>query len=141
MGQVFSLFVGVFGYRAIVSKKKDAVELYSRNALDFSQKYPPVVEALHAIKHDVILDGEIVVVDQHGTPHFEWLQGWRKDPEGNLRYYAFDILWCDGYDVREMPLIERKALLRHILPENEILPYSDHVEHNGQKTTRRVCTH
>lgn len=121
------------GYRAIGSKNKDKDELYSRNGLDFSEKYAPVAEALRQIKHNVILDGEIVVVDDHGTPHFEWLQGWHKDPHGELRYYAFDILWCDGRDVRGMPLLARKALLKHILPESTVLQYSDHLETDGLK--------
>lgn len=121
------------GYRAVASKKKDKVELYSRNGLDFAQKYAPVAEALRLIKHDVILDGEIVVVDDHGQPHFEWLQSWHKDPHGQLKYYAFDILWCDGHDVRTMPLIQRKALLKHVLPKNDVLQYSDHVEDDGEK--------
>jgi bifunctional non-homologous end joining protein LigD len=121
------------GYRAVASKRKDKVELYSRNGLDFAQKYAPVAEALRSIAHDVILDGEIVVVDGDGKPHFEWLQGWHKQPQGNLKFYAFDILWCDGRDVRSMPLTTRKALLKNILPSNEILQYSDHIETAGKK--------
>jgi len=127
------------GYRAIASKHKDKVELYSRNSLDFTTYYPPVVEAIRKLKHDVILDGEVVVVDDHGQPHFEHLQNWRKTGEGELRYYAFDILWCDGRDVRNMPLVQRKALLQHILPKNEaILHYSDHVEAHGTALFRKM---
>jgi bifunctional non-homologous end joining protein LigD len=119
------------GYRAVATKHGDEFELYSRNHLDFSDKYAPVVEALHEIKHDVILDGEIVVVDDDGRAHFEWLQGWHKQAQGNLQYHVFDIMWCDGYDVRDMPLIRRKALLQAILPKNSVLSYSDHVEAKG----------
>lgn len=119
------------GYRAIASKHKKDIELYSRNSLDFSEKYPPVVEALNALEHDVILDGEIVVVDDNGVPHFEWLQSWRKVPEGTLYYQAFDILWCNGRDVRSMPLVQRKALLKAILPRGSVLRYSDHIEAKG----------
>ncbi len=120
------------GYRAIGSKYKNDVALYSRNALNFVEKYPPVVEALRTLKHDVIVDGEIVVVDKDGVPHFEWLQGWRKEPQGELRYYIFDILWCDGHDVRDMPLHARRALLHSILPlKNNVLRFSDAVENNG----------
>ena len=121
------------GYRAIASKKKDKLELYSRNGLDFAEKYAPVAEALRPIKHDVILDGEIVVVDDNGQPHFEWLQSWHKELHGQLKYYIFDILWCDGRDVRGLPLVERKALLKHILPNNKIIQFSDHVDSNSQK--------
>jgi bifunctional non-homologous end joining protein LigD len=119
------------GYRAIGAKKGSDIQLYSRNNLDFREKYPPALEALHSLKHDVMLDGEIVVVDEHGNAHFEWLQGWHKEPQGHLRYYVFDILWCDGRDLRTMPLVERKQLLRYLLPKSGVLHYSDHVEANG----------
>ncbi|HUS26109.1 MAG TPA: DNA ligase D [Nevskiaceae bacterium] len=119
------------GYRAIGTKKGSKVELYSRNDTDFTTNYPPVVEALRTLKHDVILDGEIVVTDEQGKPHFEWLQSWRHEPQGTLNFYVFDILWCDGYDVRTMPLIERKKLLQSIVPKHSLIRYSDHVETNG----------
>ncbi len=119
------------GYRAIASKHGAARTLYSRNSLDFSEKFAPVYEALNGLDHDVILDGEVVVVDQEGSPHFEWLQSWRKAPQGSLHYYVFDILWCDGRDVRTMPLVKRKALLKAVLPQNSLLRYSDHIETKG----------
>jgi bifunctional non-homologous end joining protein LigD len=128
------------GYRAVTSKHKDEIKLYSRNSLDFSQKYVPVVEALRTIKHDVILDGEIVVVDDEGTSHFEWLQGWNKNPNGDLRYYVFDILWCDGRDVRSLPLKERKTLLKTVLPKSSVLWFSDHVETDGLKLFEQMKT-
>jgi bifunctional non-homologous end joining protein LigD len=120
------------GYRAIGAKHKDEVQLYSRNVIDFSVKYPPVAEALRSVKHDVIVDGEIAVVDRDGVPHFEYLQHWTREQQGSLVYYVFDILWCDGYDVRTMPLIERKALLRAVLPKSAVLRFSDHVEEKGE---------
>lgn len=119
------------GYRAVGAKKKDNISLYSRNQLDFREKYPPVAEALRDFKHDVIVDGEIVVVDENGRPHFELLQGWKRNPEGSLHYYLFDILWCDGRDVREMPLRERKQLLKSVMPKNDVLRFSDDIETNG----------
>lgn len=122
------------GYRAIASKHGNKMELYSRNQLDFSERYTPIVETLRELKHDVILDGEIVVVDDEGLAHFEWMQNWRKDPRGHLQYHIFDILWCDGRDVRTMPLHSRKALLKAILPaRSSVLLYSDDIEVAGLK--------
>jgi len=126
------------GYRAIGSKHKDDVELYSRANNDFSTHYPPVTEALRLLKHDVIIDGEIVVTDKDGVPHFEALQNWRRDPQGNLNYFVFDILWCDGRDLREMPLVERKKILRSVIPTNSLIRYSDHVENKGEAFFRQV---
>lgn len=119
------------GYRAISAKHAGDIALYSRNGLDFAERYAPITEALRTIKHNVILDGEIVVVDASGRPHFELLQGWRKTQEGELQYHVFDILWCDGHDVRNMPLIERKKLLQKIVPQNSLIKYSDHVQTHG----------
>jgi bifunctional non-homologous end joining protein LigD len=121
------------GYRAVGSKKKDNIELYSRNALDFTKKYPPVAEAMRAFKHDVVVDGEIVVVDEDGNPHFEWLQNWRHDQHGSLLYYLFDIIWCDGHDLRDMPLTERKKLLKLVIPRHSTLRFSDDLETKGEE--------
>jgi bifunctional non-homologous end joining protein LigD len=127
------------GFRAIGSKHSSKIDLYSRAGTSFMEKYPPVVEALQEIEHDVIVDGEIVVVDEHGTAHFEWLQGWGREAHGTLQYYIFDILWCDGHDVRDMPLIQRKALLKHVLPPNDpTLRYSDHIETAGEKLFKEM---
>jgi len=121
------------GYRAIGSKHRSDVELYSRNGNDFAAKYPPVAEAMRTFKHDVIVDGEIAIVDSEGKSHFEWMQGWGKEQQGTLQYYLFDILWCDGRDVRGMPLTERKKLLKHVIPKHPLLKYSDHIETEGLK--------
>lgn len=122
------------GYRAIGTKHKDEIALYSRNALNFEDRFAPVAEALRTLDHDVVLDGEIVVMDNDGKPHFEWLQGWGQNPEGNLRYCVFDILWCDGRDVRDMPLRDRKQLLKYMLPaKHKVFLYSDDVEEQGEK--------
>ncbi len=126
------------GYRAVASKHRDEIELYSRNLTDFKTHYPAIVEALRSLKHDVILDGEIVVLDDDGQPHFEWLQNYRKQPIGHLHYYAFDILWCDGRDVRTMPLIERKNLLKSLLPDNSLIRYGDFVTEHGTKLFREM---
>jgi len=120
------------GYRAIGSRHNNQVALYSRANNSFVDHYPPIVEALRSLKHDVILDGEIVVTDESGAPHFASLQNWRRDPKGQLYYYVFDILWCDGYDVRDMPLIERKKLLESVIPPNSIIRYSDHLVRRGK---------
>lgn len=119
------------GFRAIASKHGDKYQLYSRNQIDFIERFNPVFEALRELKHDVILDGEIVVVDDEGLPHFEWLQDFNRQPNGRLQYQIFDILWCDGHDVRAMPLRSRKALLKAILPNKSILKFSDDVEAKG----------
>lgn len=119
------------GYRAIGAKQGQNVQLHSRNQLDFSNRFPRVVEALRNLKDDVVLDGEIVALDKDGLPHFEWLQSWHKQPQDSLYYYAFDILWHNGHDVTKLPLVDRKKILRSVLTGHSAIRFSDHLEKTG----------
>ncbi len=119
------------GYRAIAEVEQDRVRLYSRRLLSFEKRYPPVVRALERLGHEAVLDGEIVVVDAAGKPDFQLLQNYMKTGEGQLVYYVFDLLYVDGHDLRNLPLVRRKELLRKILPELPSVKFSDHVEEHG----------
>src|SRR6185295_16675391 len=91
---------------------KGGVELYSRNLLSFNAAYKSIVEELEKIDHVALLDGELVVEDEAGRSHFQLLQNYRKDNKGPLKYYVFDLLNLDGNDLRELPLLQRKELLK-----------------------------
>lgn len=129
------------GYRAIGAKQKDHINLYSRIGTDFMAHYPPIAEALHNLKDNVILDGEIIVVDKNGNPHFEWLQSWRHEPQGTLLYHVFDILWVNGHDIRTMPLSDRKKVLQSVIPKDSAIRYSDHVEARGEALFKQMQAH
>lgn len=121
------------GYRAIGQIHNGNVRVYSRNNRDFNDRYPAIVEELKTINHDVVLDGEIVVLDKKGNAQFQLLQDYGRD-KGTIAYKIFDLIYLDGYDVRSLPLIERKKYLKKILPKNnDILQFSDHVEEHGLK--------
>jgi len=126
------------GYRAIGAKQNGEVRLYSRNNLDFRQKYPEITEALAALPDNTVIDGEIVAIDKEGRPHFERLQNWGKNKEGELRFYAFDLLWFKGHDVRAAQLLERKQLLRDVIPKSSAIAYSDHIETKGARFFKTV---
>ena len=121
------------GYRAVASISRGKIELYSRNNLSFAQRYPEIVDELSTWPIDAVLDGEIVALDENGHSRFQFLQNWMSDQQGTLRYYVFDILWLDGYDLTQIPLIDRKRILKQILPPSDAICYSDHVEKNGVK--------
>lgn len=121
------------GYRAIAEIQKGKVHVYSRNNQDFTKTYPHIVESLEEISHDVILDGEIVAVGKDGKARFQLMQEARKNEEIKLIYYVFDLLYLDGYDLRDLPLVDRKSLLEKVLPEKNNLKYSDHIEEHGLK--------
>jgi bifunctional non-homologous end joining protein LigD len=121
------------GYRAIAEVRAGEILLYSRRAQTFQDKYPSIVTALRAIRHEAVLDGEIVVLDSSGKPSFQMLQLYQKSGEGELVYYVFDLLYLDGHDLRSLPLLRRKHLLREILPDLPDVRYSDHFETDGRR--------
>lgn len=119
------------GYRAIAGMRDGEVELQSRNNLSFKKKYYPITEALVNWGVNAIVDGEIIAVDDEGTTDFQHLQAWQKTGKGQLLYYVFDILWIDGVSVMHLPLIERKEILKAIVPVEGIIKYSDHIHSTG----------
>ena len=118
------------GYRLLVHAQKGVVTLYSRNTHDVTKTYEPIAAAFKKCPHDAIFDGELVVLDKKGISHFQLLQQATERPVP-LYYYAFDILFLDGNDLRDKQLLERKKLLKRVLPKNVRLRYSDHVEEKG----------
>jgi bifunctional non-homologous end joining protein LigD len=120
------------GYRAVAYVNKDGVEIISRNNKPFTDKYAPVTAALQAMGIDAVLDGEIVATDDKGLANFQLLQNWQNAPV-HLHFYVFDILWLDGYDLTQLPLLERKKILHQVLPPDDaVLRYSDHVVGTGK---------
>nr|WP_315085919.1 DNA ligase D [uncultured Chryseobacterium sp.] len=112
------------GYRAVSFLKGGKVEIKSRNDKSFNEKFYPVYDALKELKLDAILDGEIVVVGENGQADFGSVQNWRSESDGILLYYVFDILWYKGKDLTDLTLCERKAVLKEILPVNDIIKIS-----------------
>jgi len=119
------------GYRAIAEVNKEKVRLYSRNGNSFMENYPVVVEQLSKMKLNAVLDGEIVVMNDDGNPSFQLLQHYGTDADYALMYYVFDILELDGKDLKNLPLTERKKILKKILKKDTVVKYSDHVEEAG----------
>ncbi|HEU5364771.1 MAG TPA: DNA ligase D [Hanamia sp.] len=119
------------GYRAIALIKKDETELSSRNSKSFNDKFYPIYEELKTWKKDAVIDGEIVSVNEKGMADFSSLQNWRSEADGTLIYYVFDILWYDGKDTTQLPLTERKEILKSILPESSNIKLSESFQTNG----------
>jgi bifunctional non-homologous end joining protein LigD len=120
------------GYRAVAYCDGKNVELISRNLIPFTEKYYPVTDAFKQLKLNAVFDGEIVAVDEKGLAVFQSLQNWQNTPV-HLQYFIFDILWLDGYDLTQIPLVERKRVLKELLPEDdEVIKYSDHVVGDGK---------
>lgn len=119
------------GYRAIAETGKKEIRLYSRNGLDFSDRFPPIYQSLQKIKHKAVLDGEIVLLNEKNLPDFQKLQHYESHLNLPLVYYVFDLLELDGKNTEKLPLIERKKLLKKLIGKNKAIRYCDHIEEQG----------
>jgi bifunctional non-homologous end joining protein LigD len=130
------------GYRAVSFIENGRIRLASRNHNDLSPRYPELQDLPKFVNGQAaILDGEVVVLDEQGRPSFSLMQqrtgirahGRQAAPRRDLPifYYAFDVLYLDGYDLRRVNLDERKRVLRKVLSDGEIVRYSDHYAGQG----------
>ena len=101
------------GFRALTAIVDGEVAMLSRNELDLAPRFPRTYEKLHKLKaKELVVDGEIVVLDEKGAPRFQLLQ----QASGNERMILFDILWLDGQDLRGLPFEERRKILKKLKP-------------------------
>jgi bifunctional non-homologous end joining protein LigD len=119
------------GYRALSYLNNGTVQLRSRNNLSFDQKYIPAYDALKLWPVNAVIDGEIIVLNEEGKADFKALQDWQLAKNGELVYYVFDILWLDGISLVNLPLVERQQILKQIMPESNIIRFSDSIEDYG----------
>nr|MBA3986864.1 ATP-dependent DNA ligase [Flavobacteriales bacterium] len=121
------------GYRAIATIQNGTVELYSRNGISFNEKFAFIYNQLTKMEHDVVLDGEIVVVNNKGVPQFQALQNYQPGmTKGTLQYFVFDILHLNGHDMHTLTLTERKSFLPELLEPLSHVLYAEHLEGMGK---------
>ena len=130
------------GVRALARIENGALTLRSRTGVDMDKRYPELASLPDVLAaRQTILDGEIVALDTRGHSDFELLQERMhvRAPSKNLLsrvpvvYFVFDLLYCDGYDLRETPLLDRKQLLYRLLRTSEQFRYSDHQLEHGKE--------
>jgi bifunctional non-homologous end joining protein LigD len=121
------------GYRALALVDQASARLISRAGNELSSAYPAIVGDLVTTKLTAVFDGEIVVLDESGVPRFELLQNYRTAHQGHLVYYVFDLLFLNGQDLRNQPLVHRKETLRRVLNGSEIVRYVEHVDGSGKE--------
>ena len=120
------------GYRAVCFLRDGQVRFMSRNQRDLTKRFPELHPIAKSIKASTaIIDGEIVAVDENGVQCFEQLQNHTRDC--SILYFAFDLLFLDGENLTDLPLIERKAYLKRIVPKSLTgrLRFTDHVLEKG----------
>jgi bifunctional non-homologous end joining protein LigD len=130
------------GYRAVTFITNGDARLVSRNHNELTARFSELRALSKLVRaKTAILDGEVVALDAQGRPSFSLMQqrtglrshGRQTTPRGELPilYYAFDLLYLDGYDLRRVVLVDRKRVLREILTDGEIVRYSDHFAGQG----------
>ena len=132
------------GVRAICFIDDKTVRITSRTGNSFERQYPELSVIGHQIvAQQAILDGEIAVLDQNGVSRFGLIQPRIAvaDPSAvahlarraPVTLFVFDLLYLDGYDLRGVPLIERKRALQAILQPSTVMRYSEHFVNNGEE--------
>jgi bifunctional non-homologous end joining protein LigD len=128
------------GYRALAFLDEGGERLVSRNQNLLTQQFPELADIASAIKaRQAIVDGEVCALDEQGRPSFSLMQQ-RTGGLGHglqvghgshgipIVYYAFDLIYLDGFDLRRVALEQRKQQLRRVLVANDLVRYSEHFD-------------
>ena len=137
------------GYRAIASATDHRGSLRYRSGLDATAAFPEISRTLAALPYrNIVIDGEIVVLDDDARPNFSRLQKRAlltrgRDVQSAMRehpvvLYAFDLLGFEDYDLRRLPLAERKRMLRALLPTAGAVRFAEHIEADGLGLWRHI---
>jgi ATP-dependent DNA ligase len=122
------------GYRMAARLDNGRVQLLTRTGLDWTAKYPSAVAALANLNvKTAYIDGELCGVDDAGLPSFAQTQAATDGVRGvHLVYYAFDLLHLGGWDISDLSLIERKALLEPLVTNKPGLQFNGHDTGDGE---------
>ena len=138
------------GVRAVAVKDEEGLQLYSRNLKPLDRQFPEIIEELSEVRcNSFCLDGEIVALDEKGRSRFQLLQrrigradtsAIRKlQEEVPVYYYVFDLIACEGFDLRGVTLAERKKILRALDLPGHRVRQTDSVRDQGREFLRLAC--
>jgi bifunctional non-homologous end joining protein LigD len=141
------------GMRAVVVKNVAQVEMWTRNGKTLAHRFPTLAKAVELLPVDtVVLDGEIVALDDKGQAHFHLIQPRihlsrakdiaAADEQIPVYFFAFDLLYINGFNLVKFPLEERKAVLHKLIPDNSgWIRFADHVVGTGIQFFKAVHHH
>jgi bifunctional non-homologous end joining protein LigD len=125
------------GFRAVAYLQNGECRLISRNLKNL--RFQSLRTALAKLSvQSAILDGEVVCLDENGVSQFNQLLSGKGEPV----FYAFDLLWLDGRDLRDQPLIERKRQLASLVSSSRCqrIMYAQHIERDGKRFFAEICS-
>lgn len=130
------------GYRMQLRVEGGEARLRTRKGLDWTERFACLAEVGSALP-DCIVDGEAVVLDARGVPSFSALQAaLSEDTKKSVLFFAFDLLFTEGQDLRALPLRQRKERLKDVLAPSKVkraFRYVDHLENGGPDVLRSAC--
>jgi bifunctional non-homologous end joining protein LigD len=127
------------GYRVQLHVSNGAVKVFTRRGNDGTKRFRKIADdAWHISAGSAIIDGEIVVPSADGTTDFSVLQNELKGRSTKIVMVAFDLLYLNGYDLRKLPLIQRKAHLEHLIAGTDI-QFSESFEIDGHEMFMHAC--
>ncbi|HEU0013530.1 MAG TPA: non-homologous end-joining DNA ligase, partial [Longimicrobium sp.] len=132
------------GYRLLCLKRGGRVRVETRKGNDWTGRFPTLAAAVERLPAETaVLDGEVVMLTPQGTTSFQALQNvLNTGREADLVFYAFDLLYLDGRDLRPAPLLARKEALRGLMAGADAagpLRFSDHILGHGEEFYRQAC--
>jgi bifunctional non-homologous end joining protein LigD len=141
-GEGWAHEIKIDGYRLQLRVADGEVALRTRKGLDWTNKFQTLVEAAASFP-DCIIDGEVAAFGKDGVLSFQALQEALSDGDDSaLVYYAFDLLWEAGEDLRALPLRERKQRLKNLMDDakpGRAIQYVEHFETAGETVLRHAC--
>jgi bifunctional non-homologous end joining protein LigD len=127
------------GYRVQVHLANTEVKVFTRNGHDWTHRFKKIAsDAWHIGAGSAIIDGEIVAPAADGTTDFSVLQNELKGQSTKIAMVAFDLLYLNGYDLRKLPLLERKTLLKKLVEKTDI-QFSESFEVDGPEMFKHAC--
>jgi len=127
------------GYRCLLAVGGGRARVFTRTGLDWSAKFPEIAAAGAAFDTPALIDGEIVALGADGKPSFSALQAAMKAGGEGLVMFAFDLLSLGGKDLRRLPNVERKTLLRPLVEGGDAIQFAEHVVGGGEKLFDAMC--
>ena len=146
-GDAWSYEIKFDGYRVLArvdrASKRAATRIFTRAGNDWTAKFSKQVKAIDQLELDSAwLDGEAVVLDENGVPSFQALQNaFDANRPQDIVIYLFDLPYLNGYDLRDVPLEQRRAILRALLEEidDHVLRFSNDFEFSAEELLRSAC--
>jgi bifunctional non-homologous end joining protein LigD len=127
------------GYRVQVHLAHTEVKVFTRRGYDWTARFKKIAsDAWHIGAGSAIIDGEVVAPAADGTTDFSVLQHELKGRSTKIVMVAFDLLYLNGYDLRALPLVERKALLKKTIDKTDI-QFSESFEVDGREMFKHAC--